>query len=217
MVADLQDRLDRDVPVVWDQINDRHETGLRSLQAFDPACSHHLVVQDDAVVCRDLVAGVEESLGHVPDGAPMALYVGRVKPFRRHIEQTTERAGDSASWLVMPGIYWGVGIVVPTVDLPELCAWYQTDGERIENYDRRVSTWFQTQGRECFYTWPSLVDHRDDNSLVPGHGAGRRAHRFIGSERSALDVDWSGSVVRVENAAAMDRARERRVRQAAGR
>jgi hypothetical protein len=39
-------------------------------------------------------------------------------------------------------------------------------------------------------TWPSLVDHRDVPSLV-GHGGGRYAHKFIGENASALDIDWS--------------------------
>lgn len=50
MVADLLTRLDREVPVVWDQINDRHDTGARAMEAFDPACTHHLVIQDDVAV-----------------------------------------------------------------------------------------------------------------------------------------------------------------------
>ena len=44
-----------------------------------------------------------------------------------------------------------------------------------------------------WYTNPSLVEHRDGDSLV-GHGTtspeGRRAHNFL-AEGSAADVDWS--------------------------
>ena len=205
-VAGLVDQLDRPAVVVWDQINDRHDTGVRSLEAFDPAATHHLVVQDDAVVCRDLVAGVERALRWCPPDVPLCLYVGRVRPFRRQIDRLVAVAGDSASWLTMRGIYWGVGIVVPTVDIPALSAWFRRSG--VQNYDRRVSTWYQQQHRTVWYPWPSLVDHRGDESLVPGHGSGRYAHRFAGADRSALDLDWSGPVVDVDRSEQMDRARQ---------
>jgi hypothetical protein len=205
-VTELADHLDRPATVVWDQINDRHDTGARSLEAFDPAATHHLVVQDDAVVCRDLVAGLERALMWCPQDVPLCLYVGRVKPFRREVERVVSRATD-ASWLTMGGIYWGVGIVVPTVDLAELTSWFRTS--TVVNYDRRVSTWYQQQNRKVWYPWPSLVDHRGDQSLVAGHGAGRFAHRFLGADKSALDLDWSGSVVDMPMSASMDAARQR--------
>lgn len=210
-VDELVDQLDRPATVVWDQINDRHDTGVRSVEAYDPTATHHLVVQDDAVVCRDLVAGIEQALRYCPPESPLCLYVGRVRPFPREIERLVHDAGDTASWLTMRGIYWGVGIVVPTADIPDLTAWFR--GARIENYDRRVSTWYQLHDRTVWYPWPSLVDHRGDDSLVAGHGAGRYAHRFAGADRSALDIDWSGPVVDVPRSGQMDQIRQQRVAQ----
>ena len=62
MVAQLQAELDRPVKVVWDEVNDRHDTGIRAIEAFDPSASHHLVIQDDCVVPSDLLAGIERAL-----------------------------------------------------------------------------------------------------------------------------------------------------------
>ena len=211
-VDELVDQLDRPSTVVWDQINDRHDTGVRSLEAYDPAATHHLVVQDDAVVCRDLIAGIERALLHCPADVPLCLYVGRVRPFHREIDRLVDLAGqEQASWLTMRGIYWGVGIVVPTGDIPELAGWFRS--ATITNYDRRVSTWYQLQDRTVWYPWPSLVDHRGDESLVDGHGSARCAHRFLGVDESALDVDWSGPVVDVPRSGQMDRVRQQRVAQ----
>ena len=48
-------QLDRkDVEVVWDERENRWDTGRRSMLAYDPRCSHHAVIQDDVLVCRDL-------------------------------------------------------------------------------------------------------------------------------------------------------------------
>lgn len=215
MVDELLAALDRPTPVVWDQIGDRHDTGVRALEAYDPGATHHCVIQDDAVVCRDLLAGVERALRYVPQDVPLCLYVGRVRPFRSEVDRVVSRAVGDVSWIRMPGIYWGVGIVIPTAHLPELTTWFRgPEGQRVTNYDRRVSTWYQRQHVGVWYPWPSLVDHRGDESLVPGHGAGRHAHRFLGVDQSALDVDWSGTAIDMHRASAADAQRQRQAARA---
>lgn len=214
-VDELRSRLDRPVPVVWDQINDRHDTGVRALEAFDPTASHHLVVQDDALVCRDLLAGIERASKYVPQDAPLCLYIGRVKPFRERVNRLVSRAGSDVSWIRMQGLYWGVGIVIPTGHLPTLTEWFRgSAGQQITNYDRRVSRWYEEQHIPVWYPWPSLVDHRGDDSLVSGHGPGRHAHRFLGAQCSALDVDWSGAVEDMTRSRRADEERQRRARRA---
>lgn len=209
MVDELLGWLDRPVPVVWDEIQDRHDTGLRALQAFDPDASHHLVIQDDVVPCRDLLAGVERLLDRVPGGAadtPVSLYVGNVRPFAHAIKTAIRFAGDHTSWLSMQGIYWGPAVVYPTAHLPALIDHFETS--KVTNYDRRASKWFERRGYVCWYTWPSLVDHRGDDSLAHDAAPGRRAHRFLGADSSALDVDWSGGTVRLSHSARLDRTRQ---------
>lgn len=190
--------LDRDANVAWDAgDNDRWSTGRRAMLAYGPGSDYHLVLQDDALVCRDLVAGVERALDHVPTGSPVSLYCGRVRPFREMISALVGAAGPGTSWLSMGQIHWGVGIVMPTAVIDDMVAWCDRQAN-IENYDLRISRWVETQGLTVYYPWPSLVDHRDSPSLVPGRGSGgRRAHRFLGADVSALGCDWAGHVVSV--------------------
>lgn len=198
-VPDLLAALDRPAEVVWDERNDRWHTGRRAMLAYrnHPGHTHWMVVQDDAIVCRDLAAGVEQALEHVPAKSPLCLYVGRVRPFREHVHRLVGRAGPGVSWLAMNNMNWGVGIVMP-VELIEPCiTWGDRRGD-IANYDKRIGRWLQHQGITVYYPWPSLVDHRDSPSLVPGRGsAGRRAHRFIGADVSALDQRWDGRLLSV--------------------
>jgi hypothetical protein len=208
MVERLQSELDRPVPVVWDEINDRHDTGIRAVQAADPNATHHLVIQDDVAPCRDLLTSIEAALAHVPDGCPASFYLGRVQPFRQQVTRVTRAAGD-ASWIVMDGVYWGPAIVVPAASVPDLVAWWSHGGRRITNYDRRLSGWFESQNLRCWYSWPSLVEHRGDESLVRTSKAIRTAHRFIGADASGLDVDWSGPVADLWHTARLDRRRQR--------
>lgn len=210
MVDELLEQLDRPVPVVWDEINDRHDTGIRALTAYDPACTHHLVIQDDVVPCPDLLAGTEAALRWVPPDSPVSLYVGKVRPFGKAVSAAVASA-DDASWITMDGIYWGPAVVIPTNLIPALEEFYRAS--QVQNYDRRMSRWFERRGVRCWYTWPSLVDHRGDESLVRGHGPGRHAHRH--ADRSALDIDWSGPVVEMKATARLDRNRQNRAQRAA--
>lgn len=197
-VAALRGQLDRPARIVWDRFGDRHDTGRRAMAAYDPTATHHLVVQDDAVVARDLLAGVERALDHVPADAVLCLYVGRVRPYAGVIREVVEEAGNDASWIVMDECNWGVGIVMPTALIDECLAWYDDDGAKITNYDLRISEWCRATGRDVFYPWPSLVDHQDRPSLC-GHGDGRHAYRFLGTDRSALEVDWTGRTVEIRD------------------
>jgi hypothetical protein len=197
-VPGVVEALGVDAKVVWDRFNDRHDTGARALAAYDPDATHHLVVQDDALVAKDLVGGVENALRYVPAPNPMGLYVGRSRPRADEIRSLMSRAVETnASFMVHKGPWWGVGIVVPTSSIRELISHY--DGMAgVPNYDRRIARYFESKGLYCYYTVPSLVDHRveDNPSLVAGRGSqGRFAHNFIGP-RSALEVDWSGPIVR---------------------
>jgi hypothetical protein len=197
-VDELLAKLDRPAPVVWDAgNNDRWDTGRRAWLAVDRSASHGLVLQDDAIIPRDLVAGVVEALAHVPDKTPMCLYTGRVRPHKHAITEAVTAASEATSWLTMQSLNWGVGIVIPTDMIEPMIAW--GDGRpEIPNYDRRLSRWFGHQGIHTWYTWPSLVDHRDSPSLVPGRGSsGRRAHQFIGADASAVGLRWDGGVIHV--------------------
>jgi hypothetical protein len=200
-VDELVARLDRPAVVVWDEKNDRWDTGRRSQLAYrnDPEASHWLVIQDDAIPCRDLVAGIEQALGHLPDpdNSPLCLYLGKTQPTRGKIQQLVAAAGPGTSWITMSQLHWGPGIVMPTHLIDDMVAWCDQRTE-VPNYDKRISRWCQHRGLTVWYPWPSLVEHRgvkENPSLVPGRTGNRHAHHFLGINRSALDRDWSGGVV----------------------
>lgn len=208
MVDDLLARLDRPVEVVWDRVNDRHDTGARAMEAFNPACTHHLVIQDDVLPCRDLIAGAERALAHLPGDAPVSLYTGAVRPFNTEINRVVRQGRrENASWITMRGIYWGPAVCLPTKDIPEMLEWYRSASDVI-NYDRRMSVWYAQRQAVVWYSRPSLVDHRGEVSLAGHPGRRRRAREFVGVDRSALEVDWSGSVVDLPYSEKMDDARQ---------
>jgi hypothetical protein len=193
-VPQLVEQIGGNVQVVWDERNDRWDTGRRSLLAYRPEASHHVVIQDDAIVCRDLLPALARAAEH-SGTRPVGLYTGNLRP-SHHLVAAKLNAARTAGipWWEGEGPWWGVGIMLPTIDIPKVVAW--GDGKpQIANYDMRISRWYLSQQVPCWYTVPSLVEHRhgDENpSLVPGRSATNRCARwFIGQQSSALDIDWS--------------------------
>lgn len=199
----LLNRLDRDVPVVWDEIGNRWDTGRRSMLAADPDCTHHMVIQDDVLIPFDLLAGLERALSYIPAHAPLCGYIGRLRPQNDRVLELVERARlTKASFITLRKLNWGPLIAVPTksvIPMIELC-----DKLDIENYDLRLSRYWEGLNTPVWYSFPCLVDHADGPSLVPGrNGVNRKrhtapsrvAHEFCGENISALNLKWNGPVI----------------------
>jgi hypothetical protein len=204
LVPRLARRLGPYTSVVWDRYADEWDTGRRAWKIADASCTHHLVVQDDAIVCEDLVAGLEVALAHVPAEAVVSLYTGTTRPDSRRVATAVYKAEErGAAWIVMPDLKWGVGILVPTAVIPDMLAYADRRGGRV--YDWNLRGYFHDAVRwPVWCTWPSLVDHRDELPGLVAHqiapSGPRVAHRFLGEHASALDVDWSAGAVAMPGA-----------------
>lgn len=192
-VRELTDALDVSAEVVWDRCSNEWDTGRRALMAFDPQATHHLVVQDDALVCQKLGAAAAQA-ADVSGDRLVSFYTGQVRPHKHLVERAWAGArAAGATWLQMPGPWWGVALMLPTAHILDLVAWADRRGRHIRDYDKRVARWHTREGVPCWYSVPSLVDHRpeaESPSLLPGHAAHRQAHEFIGRSASGLDVEW---------------------------
>jgi hypothetical protein len=205
LVPRLARRLGPYTSVVWDRYGDEWDTGRRAWKIADPSCTHHLVVQDDAIVCENLIPGLEQALAHVPAEAAISLYVGTLRPDRRRVTTAVYKAEEAgAAWIVMPDLKWGVAVLAPTAVVPDMLA--HGDQHPSPFYDLRLQSYFRNAVRwPVWCTWPALVDHRSDlpglvTRLRPPSGP-RVAHRFLGEHASSLDVDWSTGAVAMPGAA----------------
>jgi len=198
-VDELRDALGRPVAVCWDSEGpasgnaDRvWRTARGGWLLHDPDADWHLLLQDDAWPCADLLAGLENALERVPPDAVVSAYLGRggATPARwGRMASQADRTG--ASFVVSRKLMWGVAIILPTKRI----------GEMIERADRmagvtddmRVAGWADRTRTDVWYTWPSLVDHRPVPSLTKHHAKNRRAERH--HPGSALELAWTGPVV----------------------
>ena len=181
--------------ITWDQRNDRHDTGLRAIKAYDVNADYHVVVQDDALLPKDFADSVREALRWVPDEPVSFYYGGKGNSRSKHVEAWRHAKAAGASWLARKGPIWGPAIAYPTVNISSLIYFFESS--EVQNYDRRVMKFYQSVGQLCWYSLPSLVEHRQENNpSLCGHDRGlRQARDFVGP-RSALEVDWSGPIAR---------------------
>jgi hypothetical protein len=180
--------------VIWDRRSDRWDTGRRAWEAIDQTADWGMVVQDDALVTRDLIAGLEKAATFLPERCLVSPYTGTRRPVASRVERAVHAArAANASWIRMPSLNWGVAIMAPTDIINKMLPW--CDKQTYPNYDRRIGRYaIDVLRLPTYCTWPTLVDHRDDDSLV-GHGRGRKAHQFLGEDVSALSVKWDSTYV----------------------
>lgn len=181
--------------VVWDRHGDSWETGRRAWQAHDPAANWHLVIEDDAIVSRDLLPAVERAVAELPSQSVLSLYLGREGS--RGIAAAAERATTrGAAWVQAPHLVWGVAIAAPVASIPAMLDWCDRLEWPPRVYDTRLATYYQHRAWPTWHPVPSWVDHGGAPSLL-GRGTHRQALAFIGSDASALEeLDRDGGVVR---------------------
>lgn len=184
--------------VTWDREDDLWDTHERAWMGLleqagsetNTDTTHALVLQDDAVPCRNLVPGVEMALDALPADALVSLYFGNALSHPKIVRSARSANEHKASWIVSTGYWWGVAVLLPISKIEEMLAFCCP---RRENYDRRLSIWCEYNEYPVYYPWPSLVDHLDDTSLKnPGRRPGRKAYQFVGEDYSALSFDPNG-------------------------
>lgn len=194
----VQAALDRPVEIIYDvkpkpskSLAQRWANGVRCWEAYDPAADWHMVIQDDALVCEDLMAGLEAALDVLGPEGLLSAYTGTGRPDQLHVRKALRHANDKGhSWMCTKSLCWGVAIIAPTATIPEMLDWCSKPPRTRMTYDMRIGQYYRdVLGWRTWYTVPSLVDHRDGPSLV-GHGGTKRvAHQMV--QGSALDVDWT--------------------------
>src|SRR5699024_8527373 len=97
----VQESLDRDVEIVYDTVPEPSEDprqrwakGRRAWESYDPSADYHLVIQDDALVCEDLIAGLEKALDVLGPEGLVSAYTGTGRPNQYHIRRALRHASE---------------------------------------------------------------------------------------------------------------------------
>ena len=159
--------------------------GDRAWSMFNPADAWHIVLQDDAVPIDNFRTHAAAALAVAPPTA-VSFYVGTGRPLQGLVGKAIAAADASRhAWLSFHGMLWGVGVAMPTADIPAFLEY--AAGSRLP-YDERIGEFWRLRGVHVRYTWPSLVDHADGPTLLHhpwgAPTAPRRAHRV------GVPVSW---------------------------
>jgi hypothetical protein len=185
------------LPVVWDTTNtvwDTAKAAWREAVRLNPDATHALVLQDDAIPCRDLLATLQVISAMYPL-EPFCLTVidYRLHGARRDYEKTVQ--SGYPFWYSNAAVS-AVGLMIPVRDVEPMIEFGDSFGTIHD--DLKIRNFYKQQGRKLMFPIPSLLQHRnveENPSLVPGNDgrwSDRSSSTFIGQDVSGLSVNWSG-------------------------
>lgn len=189
------------LPIHWDSYGDpthdperRWQVGRECWEILgDTTAEWGFVLQDDAKVCRDLMPAVASALEVLNGEGVFSAYLGTGRPVVGEVRAAIGKAAQhKSSWVTLNQCYWGVAIGLPLNTVPDMLAWASKSNRKTEGYDYRIGTYYRNYGWRTQFTFPSLVDHRDQDTLSGNFTSKPRvAYNFLGENNSGTDIDWS--------------------------
>lgn len=174
MVEYLLDKLG-DVPVLYDEGQGIWANRVQATMAYDPNATHHLVLQDDAILCHDFVNEVQQLIDKKPNHA-FSLYFGDRVRTRQTALDNLDAGGWEQCWFS-----WGLAIVLPVPIIESAIAYGERQTDISAHDDTRLARFMKSRQHPVWYPLPSLVDHRVSKSLMENsEGSKRVAVKFLG-------------------------------------
>lgn len=179
--------------------NVNHRVTLERLYADtkDDPPTWLVILEDDAVPVRAPLKHFDLALRSAPESI-VSFYLGT--NFPRYWQPGVERAirdADAAGvkWIVGDHLLHAVGYAIYRHCVPELVDYLKTVPSLP--IDEAITEWARRVHRPVAYSWPSLVDHLDDEPVI-SHKDGvprnlpRKAHRH------GAPQTWTRKYVRLE-------------------
>lgn len=142
--------------LVWQHLAEKH------------TADYVVVLEDDALP----VDGFREQLNQVLAITPepiVSFYLGRLRPpqYQQVIESAVTRADRrGAHFITTPHVLHSVGLAVRADLVPDMLTTIDNDVPVGTPIDEAISAWIGRRRYRCAYTWPSLVDHADGETLI---------------------------------------------------
>lgn len=159
-----------------------------------PGVTHHVVLQDDLLLCADLPATM-----HALASARPAEIVSGFLPRK----STVVAAASAVSWVRTRRFLWAQCVMMPT-ELGDACVRWVAENEGGEasaewgnSGDMRLAGWLKAERRPVYVAVPHPVEHigdaLDGGSVMGHHGkpAGRRARAWLGEDGVGATLPWS--------------------------
>lgn len=177
--AYLRSRLGEDTPFAIDDGRGIVENCLHAWALHDPEATHHVVIQDDGIICDDFKEKAEAFIdqmhrvygrGH----KAFSFYFGA-----RHGLRPLAQEGMKHGHAIRRRPGWGVAICLPVPLIPEMIREVRAMTDNAIHDDARIGNYLAGKGVKVYYPMPSLIDHSHGHSLVGDPGENRHAFAFI--------------------------------------
>jgi GR25 family glycosyltransferase involved in LPS biosynthesis len=124
-----------------------------------------VVLEDDAKPVDDFRQQLEEALNNAPTPI-VSLYLGKQRPphWQSAVHQAVDKAArEDACYITGTHLLHAVGVAIKTDLIADMLTHSQTTQHP---WDYRIAAWALESGHKITYTFPSLVNHKDQNPVV---------------------------------------------------
>lgn len=152
-----------DVPFSIDDSQKRLGTwGNRkqAMQMADMSADYCLIIQDDAILCKDFLSKAQEFIAKHPNQT-YQFFLGKRKGTLALVEQSQTKTDG----YIVSEMMYGVAIALPTSLINEAISFCDALPNDMPD-DTRIKRFCLHKGLDTYYPFPSLVDHRVSPSLV---------------------------------------------------
>lgn len=156
------------------------ENCKRAWKMYAPEASHHIVIQDDALISKDFMKHVEDLLKKTPGDYAYSLYFGDELATAPQEKTKAENEG----YIVRRLLGTGVATMLPTYAITRIMEWGDRNNTNID--DANIGYALQQMGMKIVYPVPCFVDHRsfkDTPTLVHSTESERTSKYFIDGKK----------------------------------
>lgn len=178
--------------IVWDEKNEVWDTARRAWLAHDLKATHHLVVQDDVVVCRNLTEALPDIVRWHPHN-PVSLISVDYRFAAKGLQRYRKHVAQGRNWFSSLRGLPGCAVILPVADIPNVVK--RGDRHKSPHDDVKIMHYYRQRRMPAWFVIPSLVQHRTDHNptLVDGNDdiPDRFASQWVGEDWDALSGDWT--------------------------
>lgn len=151
--------------------------------------THLLVLQDDVLPCKDFLLTVDYLIKQRPDE--------HISIFSNH-DNIDIAYAEKINWLKLRVWFMAQAYIIPVKRAKEMVAWIDENVKSdVALDDDRMATYIWFNQLFVYVTVPSLVEHigwNDTTLRVYKNDLKKKVHRmarrFIGFEKSGMDINW---------------------------
>jgi hypothetical protein len=141
-----------------------------------------VVLEDDALPVQCFKDQLQQALSVAPSPV-VSLYLGTDRP--RDIQPAIRariREGVESCWITAQRMLHAVGIAIRTELIPGMLEHITQPPAVFMPIDNAIGCWANSEGIDVAYTWPSLVDHADVETVIDMHDDGHSRAKWIEGE-----------------------------------